>query len=91
MSMESAKRAKTAQLNLRVSADLKSEFAERCRRNGHGQTEIIEVLLSIWMMNEKELGIRHLDGSECPLSQLVRGLAEATKNELTHVRPKGNQ
>jgi len=77
---------KDVQFNVRIPDTIKLRFAEECTCRRASQSEIITTLLTVWLDHAQDVGVRHLNGTECPISQLVRTLAESARIEMSNQR-----
>jgi hypothetical protein len=70
-------------LFVRLTPERAKDFREAIRRHGATltQQDVLEQLVENYLAHEKEGQIRHLDGTICPISQLIRGLVESVEGQ----------
>jgi hypothetical protein len=73
---------KTKQLNIRMDEALLLRFKNKVDELRVNQTEVCEMLLIIWLEHAEDHSVRHLDGTECPMSAMIKALAQATRAQL---------
>lgn len=73
---------KTKQLNVRLDEALLNRFRRAAEDNQIGLTEVTEMLIILWCDHCEDRAVRHLDGSECPMSAMIRALSDATRAQL---------
>lgn len=70
----------TGQLNVKIDVALFQQFTARCKNTGRSQRQIVETLIEAWLAASEDTHVRHLDGSMCPLSELIKNLADEVRN-----------
>lgn len=65
------------QLNIRVDSALRDRFKEACKVLRKDQSEMIEQMIAAFCDDIETIHVRHMDGSLCPLSQLLINLERA--------------
>lgn len=72
----------TAQLNLKIDATLREEFATQCRRLGRSQRDIVQQLVTAWLAGAQDSSVRHLNGDKCPVALLFEELAQQVRDHI---------
>ena len=85
----------TAQLNVKIAGNTRSAFAKACEARRESQREVIERLLESYVAAFENRAVLHLDGSLCPLTQLIRDLVSSAREQhnagLHPYRPEPQQ
>jgi hypothetical protein len=71
-----------AQLNVKIDAKTKADFAAACERRHESQAAAIERMCQGYVLQQQNAGIMHLDGSMCPISEMILSLGRAVENQL---------
>ena len=74
------------QVPFRLEDNLHATFKQAAAPYG-GMQSVLVTLCDAFTSHAEDHRARHLDGSLCPLWELIAALATATRNELTAPRP----
>ena len=66
---------------VRLPSDRAQAFKDAIARHGSTltQQDVLEQLVENYLAHEAEGSIRHLDGTICPISQLLKGLTDSVE------------
>ena len=67
------------QINLRLDVELASKFRAACESTGKSYADVLRPMIEAWLAEKESSATRHLDGSECPLSELIRGIGDVVR------------
>lgn len=71
------------QLNTRIDSALNQAFTVECRAIGKDKSEVIEMLVELWLHQKDRRSHWHLDGVECPLSALITTITTAVQLQIS--------
>lgn len=72
----------TTQLNCRIDGSLMETFKHEVAREGKTMNQVVEQLIESWLAPGSDRHKYHLDGTVCPMAQLLDGLSEALRANL---------
>lgn len=77
-----------AQVVLRTDRQTRDSFKEACSHIPGGMQAVLEQAMMATIEHAHDRHIRHIDGSLCPISQMVEALTIAARSEMSlHTLP----
>ena len=71
-----------AQVNVKIDAGLHRRFNTALQVRGHSQRDIVERAIEVYVNAANSTAILHLDGSLCPLNEMVLNLTRAVRDQI---------